>query len=95
MAFFLTLPSVYKSSSNFTGKFFNLHILKDVIQFHSSPGPGMWGGGAQTVDNGTAAWGQTSDAATGWGDPDEPGKTSGWGNPSPNPGKPGKNRKHM
>ena len=53
----------------------------------------MWGGGAQTVDNGTAAWGQTSDAATGWGDPDEPGKTSGWGNPSPNPGKPGKNRK--
>uniref|UniRef100_A0A3B4UUA1 Trinucleotide repeat containing adaptor 6Bb.1 n=1 Tax=Seriola dumerili TaxID=41447 RepID=A0A3B4UUA1_SERDU len=50
---------------------------------------GMWGGGAQSVDNGTAAWGQTSDAATGWGDPDEPSKTSGWGNPSPNPGKPG------
>lgn len=52
----------------------------------------MWGGGAQSVDNGTAAWGQASDAATGWGDPEEPGKSSGWGNPSPNPGKPGKTR---
>lgn len=50
----------------------------------------MWGGGVQTVDNGTAAWGQASDATSGWGDPDEPGKASGWGNPSPNPGKPGK-----
>ncbi|GAA6215573.1 trinucleotide repeat-containing gene 6B protein-like [Lates japonicus] len=49
---------------------------------------GMWGG-AQSVDNGTAAWGQASDAATGWGDPDEPSKASGWGNPSPNPSKPG------
>ncbi|XP_023144468.2 trinucleotide repeat-containing gene 6B protein-like [Amphiprion ocellaris] len=54
----------------------------------SAVGPGMWGGGTQTVDNGTAAWGQTSEA-TGWGDPDEPGKGSGWGNPSPNAGKPG------
>ncbi|XP_069557422.1 trinucleotide repeat-containing gene 6B protein-like isoform X2 [Brachyistius frenatus] len=52
-------------------------------------GPGMWGGGAQTVDNGTATWSQTSDAATGWGDPDEPGKAPGWGNPSPNAAKPG------
>ncbi|XP_029944441.1 trinucleotide repeat-containing gene 6B protein-like [Salarias fasciatus] len=49
---------------------------------------GLWGGGAQTVDNGTAAWGQASDT-TGWGDPDESSKASGWGNPSPNPGKPG------
>lgn len=53
----------------------------------------MWGGGVQTVDNGTAAWGQASDATSGWGDPDEPGKASGWGNPSPNPGKPGKDLK--
>lgn len=45
------------------------------------------------MDNGTAAWGQTSDATSGWGDPDEPGKASGWGNPSPNPGKPGKDLK--
>ncbi|XP_056262530.1 trinucleotide repeat-containing gene 6B protein-like isoform X2 [Pseudoliparis swirei] len=50
---------------------------------------GMWGGGAQSVDNGTTTWGQSSDAATGWGDPDEPGKASGWGNPSPNSGKSG------
>lgn len=45
------------------------------------------------MDNGTAAWGQSQDAATGWGDQDEPGKASGWGNPSPNPGKTGKKRK--
>lgn len=44
----------------------------------------MWGGGSQSVDNGTAAWGQSTDAATGWGDPDDPGKASGWGNPSSN-----------
>lgn len=50
----------------------------------------MWGGSAQSVDNGTASWSQSSDAATGWGDPEEPSKASGWGNPSPNPGKPGK-----
>lgn len=55
----------------------------------------MWGGGAQSVDNGTAAWGQTSDAVTGWGDPDEPGKASGWGTPSPNPIKPGKNSNNV
>uniref|UniRef100_A0A3Q3VNQ1 Uncharacterized protein n=1 Tax=Mola mola TaxID=94237 RepID=A0A3Q3VNQ1_MOLML len=51
-----------------------------------SPGPGMWGGGTQSVDNGTAAWGQVSDSSTGWGEPDEPGKVSGWGSPSPNSG---------
>ncbi|XP_016895759.1 trinucleotide repeat-containing gene 6B protein-like isoform X2 [Cynoglossus semilaevis] len=50
---------------------------------------GMWGGGTQSLDNGTAAWGQTSDAATGWGEPDEPSKGSGWRNPSPNPVKTG------
>lgn len=52
----------------------------------------MWGGGTQSVDNGTAAWGQSTEAATGWGESDEPSKPSGWGNPSANPGKPGKNR---
>lgn len=46
------------------------------------PGTGLWGGGAQCVDNGTGSWGQASEAATGWGDSDEPGKHSGWGNPS-------------
>lgn len=50
----------------------------------------MWGGGAQSVDNGTAAWGQVSDTATGWGEPDEPGKVSSWGAPSSTSGKPGK-----
>lgn len=45
------------------------------------------------MDNGTAAWGQASDATSSWGDSDEPGKASGWGNPSPNPGKPGKDLK--
>lgn len=53
----------------------------------------MWGGGAQSVDNGTATWGQASEAATGWGETDEPGKVSSWGTPSSNSGKPGKNRK--
>ncbi|XP_047215458.1 trinucleotide repeat-containing gene 6B protein-like [Girardinichthys multiradiatus] len=50
---------------------------------------GMWGGGAQSVDDGTTAWGQTSDAPTGWGEPDDSSKPSGWRNPSPNPSKPG------
>ncbi|XP_060882568.1 trinucleotide repeat-containing gene 6B protein-like isoform X4 [Labrus mixtus] len=50
---------------------------------------GMWGAGAQSVDNGTAAWGQTADSATSWGDHDEPGKASGWVNPAPNITKPG------
>ncbi|CAB1341892.1 unnamed protein product [Coregonus sp. 'balchen'] len=49
-------------------------------------GPGMWGGGGnlagQSVDNGTASWGQTSDAPSGWGDPDDSSKAAGWGNPS-------------
>ncbi|XP_070836512.1 trinucleotide repeat-containing gene 6B protein-like isoform X2 [Chaetodon trifascialis] len=65
---------------------------RDTNPGNTAVGPGMWGGGGggvQSVDNGTAAWGQTSEAATGWGDPDEPGKASGWGNPSPNPGKSG------
>ncbi|XP_075940439.1 trinucleotide repeat-containing gene 6B protein-like isoform X2 [Anarhichas minor] len=48
---------------------------------------GMWERGAQSVDNGTATWGQSSEASTGWGDQEEPGKASGWGNPSPNSGK--------
>nr|XP_046271261.1 trinucleotide repeat-containing gene 6B protein-like [Scatophagus argus] len=62
---------------------------RDTNPSNAAVGPGMWGGSAQSVDNGTAAWGQVSDTATGWGDPDEPPKASGWGNPSPNPGKPG------
>lgn len=62
-----------------------------VLNPHTCPGPGMWGGGGgpQTVDDGTAAWGKVADASSGWGEPDEAGKTSGWRNPSPNPGKPG------
>ncbi|XP_014838571.1 PREDICTED: trinucleotide repeat-containing gene 6B protein-like isoform X2 [Poecilia mexicana] len=59
---------------------------------NSNPGSGavgMWGGAAQSVDDGTAAWGQASDAATGWGEPDDSSKSSGWRNPSPNPSKPG------
>lgn len=47
------------------------------------------------MDNGTSAWGQVSDSSTGWGEPDEPGKVSGWGSPSPNSGKPGKNNKNV
>ncbi|XP_019726466.1 trinucleotide repeat-containing gene 6B protein isoform X2 [Hippocampus comes] len=47
---------------------------------------GMWGGGTQSLDNGSGAWNQTSDTASGWGDSDDP-KMSGWGNLSPNPGK--------
>lgn len=46
----------------------------------------MWGGGTQSLDNGSGAWNQTSDPASGWGDSDDP-KMSGWGNLSPNPGK--------
>lgn len=45
------------------------------------------------MDNGTAAWGQVSDAPTTWGDPDDSGKASGWGTPSPNANKAGKNAK--
>lgn len=52
----------------------------------------MWGGSAQSVDNGTTTWGQTSDA-TGWSETDESGKATGWGNPPPNPGKAGKDRR--
>ncbi|TWW69484.1 Trinucleotide repeat-containing gene 6B protein [Takifugu flavidus] len=55
----------------------------------SNAGVGMWGGGAQSVDNGTAAWGQVSDATTTWADPDDCGKPSGWGTPSPSSNKPG------
>lgn len=73
--------SVYVNS----GKLSSLRLI--------CPCPGMWGGGAQSVDNGTATWGQSSDAAASWGDPDEPSKASGWGNPSPNSGKPGKRNK--
>uniref|UniRef100_A0A3Q3KXG8 Trinucleotide repeat containing adaptor 6B n=1 Tax=Mastacembelus armatus TaxID=205130 RepID=A0A3Q3KXG8_9TELE len=55
--------------------------------------PSGWGGASPTsptVDNGTAAWGKPTDAPTGWGDTDDAGgKTAGWGNPSPNPIKPG------
>lgn len=52
-------------------------------------GPSGWGGTSPTspsIDNGTAAWGKTTDAPSGWGDPDDAeGKTAGWGNPPPNP----------
>ncbi|XP_078141005.1 trinucleotide repeat containing adaptor 6Bb.1 [Centroberyx gerrardi] len=62
---------------------------RDTNPGNAAMGPGMWGGGSQSVDNGTAAWGQSSDAPTSWGDQDEPGKASGWVNPTPNPGKSG------
>uniref|UniRef100_A0A8C6LQJ0 Trinucleotide repeat containing 6B n=1 Tax=Nothobranchius furzeri TaxID=105023 RepID=A0A8C6LQJ0_NOTFU len=61
------------------------------LSTNSNPGSGavgMWGG-AQSVDNGTAAWGQALDAAAGWGEPEDPNKSSGWRNSSPNPAKPG------
>ncbi|XP_034566838.1 trinucleotide repeat-containing gene 6B protein-like [Notolabrus celidotus] len=61
---------------------------RDTNPGNAAVAPGMWGGGAQSADNGTGAWGQTSEAPTGWGDPDEPSK-AGWGNPSPNISKPG------
>lgn len=41
------------------------------------------------MDNGTAAWGKPADTSTGWGDSDDAGNASGWGNP-PNPIKSGK-----
>lgn len=43
------------------------------------------------MDNGTAAWGQVSDATTTWGDSDDCGK--GWGTPSPSSNKPGEDMK--
>ncbi|XP_066521852.1 trinucleotide repeat-containing gene 6B protein isoform X2 [Hoplias malabaricus] len=36
------------------------------------------------VDNGTAAWGKAADTPTAWGDPEDTGNGSSWGNPSPN-----------
>ena len=57
------------------------------------PGPSGWGStspNSPPVDNGTAAWGKTTEAPATWGDPGETAaKTSGWGNPSANPVKPG------
>ncbi|XP_054615838.1 trinucleotide repeat-containing gene 6B protein-like [Dunckerocampus dactyliophorus] len=62
---------------------------RDVNSGNAAVGPGMWGGGTPSVDNGTAAWNQASDTAAGWGDAEDPGKRSGWGNLSPNPGNSG------
>lgn len=62
---------------------------RDVNPGNTAAGPGMWGGSSQSADNGANTWGQSSDASSGWGEPEEPSKSSGWGNPSPNPGKPG------
>ncbi|KAM9844024.1 trinucleotide repeat-containing gene 6B protein-like isoform 2-T2 [Aulostomus maculatus] len=64
-----------------------LQHSKDPNPGSAAVGPGMWG--TQSVDSGTASWSQAPDTATGWGDQDDSGKTSGWGNPSPIPGKPG------
>ncbi|XP_028263357.1 trinucleotide repeat-containing gene 6B protein isoform X2 [Parambassis ranga] len=53
----------------------------------SAMGPSGWGGTSPTsptVDNGTSAWGKPSDTPTGWGDPDDGGKPTCWGNPSTN-----------
>ncbi|KAG5832470.1 hypothetical protein ANANG_G00291500 [Anguilla anguilla] len=58
----------------------------------SGKAPALWGGSiapsGQGTDSGTAAWGKV-DSSTGWGDLEDSGKTSGWGNPSPNPVKSG------
>ncbi|XP_061892920.1 trinucleotide repeat-containing gene 6B protein-like isoform X2 [Entelurus aequoreus] len=61
---------------------------RDANSGNTAVGPGMWGGGTQSVDNGTVAWGQ-SEPAAGWGDAEDPGKRSGWGNLSPGPNNPG------
>ncbi|XP_049320435.1 trinucleotide repeat-containing gene 6B protein isoform X4 [Astyanax mexicanus] len=68
---------------------------RDVNLTHSSnKGPAMvapsgWGGNGSPsspcVDNGTAAWGKPTEIPSGWGDPEDTGNASGWGNPSPNP----------
>ncbi|TRZ02245.1 hypothetical protein DNTS_034023 [Danionella cerebrum] len=70
---------------------------RDINHGHSaSKGQEMasgWGGrgspSSPNVDNGTAAWGKPNDVPTGWGDQDDTGKSSSWGDPSPNPGKSG------
>ncbi|XP_061556018.1 trinucleotide repeat-containing gene 6B protein-like isoform X1 [Phycodurus eques] len=59
---------------------------RDANSGNAAVGPGMWGGVTQSVDNGSGAWNQTSDVASGWGDSDDP-KISGWGSLSPNPSK--------
>lgn len=70
---------------------------RDMNLSHSSnKGPAMapsgWGRSSSPsspcVDNGTAAWGKPVETSTGWGDPDDAGNASGWGNP-PNPIKSG------
>ncbi|XP_061665949.1 trinucleotide repeat-containing gene 6B protein isoform X2 [Syngnathoides biaculeatus] len=58
----------------------------------ASIGTSGWGGtppASPTVDNGTAAWGKPTDATSGWGEPDDTGGKTGWGNPPPNPIKSG------
>ncbi|KAM8887820.1 trinucleotide repeat-containing gene 6B protein isoform 1-T1 [Synchiropus picturatus] len=59
----------------------------------ASMGTTGWGATSSVspnLDNGTAAWGKPTDAPSGWGDPDEAtGKSTGWGNPPPNPIKSG------
>ncbi|XP_017338891.1 trinucleotide repeat-containing gene 6B protein isoform X3 [Ictalurus punctatus] len=70
---------------------------RDMNLSHSSnKGPAMapsgWGRSSSPsspcVDNGTAAWGKPVETSTGWGDADDAGNASGWGNP-PNPIKSG------
>ena len=56
--------------------------------------PPMWGAVGRpppdhSVDNGTGAWGKGPEASSGWGEPDDPGKGSGWSSRSPNPIKSG------
>ncbi|XP_061764923.1 trinucleotide repeat-containing gene 6B protein isoform X1 [Nerophis ophidion] len=51
-------------------------------------GPSGWGGtppASPAVDNGTDAWGKPTDSPSGWGDPNDAGGKTGWGNPSLNP----------
>ncbi|XP_041941471.1 trinucleotide repeat-containing gene 6B protein-like isoform X2 [Alosa sapidissima] len=60
----------------------------------SNLAPSMWGGVGRgppehSGDNGTTTWGKGSESSSGWGEPDDPGKGSGWGSRSPNPMKSG------
>lgn len=47
-------------------------------------GPATWARSSApsdpSVDSGTASWGKSFDAPSGWGESSEPGKGGGWGN---------------
>ncbi|XP_056626883.1 trinucleotide repeat-containing gene 6B protein [Triplophysa dalaica] len=71
---------------------------RDINLTHSSSkgagiAPAGWGSSGSpsspSVDNGTTAWTKTTEVPTGWGDPEDTGKASGWRDSSPNPVKSG------